>query len=238
MIYRLQLYADEGVVPLNELARRLWTILQTWRAAEPRADRWRYETEDGAEAGVSSLDDCLAAIESHSYAWHYGDERRVSYEPQLAAGDLDAPLIRVRYTCGIGELGLPGVFAPSRFEVLVDSSITSDDGARLLQTWMLTAIEVLRPRFGHAGSSEVPRPALPLDPEASVPVGWLTYLSHAQGTVPAKLPAPSVAYPAPDGTLLVAHPELFLDYSAAHRQAVNALHDALAGAGLLAIAGS
>jgi hypothetical protein len=97
----------------------------------------------------------------------------------------------------------------------------------LLQTWLLKAVELLRPRFGHVGSLDIPIPVAPLSPAPRSPVGWLTYLSQAH-RIPPKLPEPAVAYPAPDGTLLVAHPELFLDYKSAHRDAVRALDDALA----------
>jgi hypothetical protein len=233
MKYRLQLYIDEGVVPLGSLAQRLWAVIDSWRATDPRADGWRYEIDSGT-ARVASVEDCAGALEANAYAWRLGDQTRVSYEPILFVGEPDAPPVRVTYACGIGEIGLEGIFVPSRFEAIVDSRWTADNGAALLQTWMLKAVEVLRPRFGHAGSLEIPRPVMPLTPGQLPPVGWLTYLSDALGQIPARLPHPAVAYPAPGGMLVVAHPELFLEYKSAHREAVAVLRVALEAAGVVA----
>lgn len=233
MKYRLQLYMDEAETDPRDLARRLWAVIDNWRATDPRADGWAYETDGGNER-VASVEECQRALEDSAYEWSLGEEPRVSYEPTLCVGSPEAPLVQVTYTCGIGEIGIEGIFAPSRFEAIVDETMTADDGAALLQTWMLKAIEVLRPRFGHAGSLDIPQPLVPLSPDARPPVGWLTYLSHGLGELPPKLPHPAVAYPAPDGVLLVAYPALFLPYRSAHRESVNILRDALTESGALA----
>jgi hypothetical protein len=227
MSHRLQLYVDEGNLDRRELAQRLWSVLQAWRASEPRADRFRFEVEGGV-ADIAGVDDCERALEQNTYRWKVGDSERTSYEPTVFVGNAAAPLLRVTYSCGIGALDIEGIFAPSRFVAIVDRTLLDADGAALLRTFLLKAVELLRPRFGHVGSLDHPRPAMPLEPSPTPPVGWLTYLSHAYRGIPSTLPSPSVAYPAPDGTLLVAHPELFLEYKSAHRDAVRALREKLA----------
>jgi hypothetical protein len=233
MTYRLQLYMREDeVTPLSTLAERLRLLIDSWRASEPRADDWCYETDDGV-APVTTTQECGAALEANAYAWRVGDTKRVSYEPTLHAGAPAEALVSVTYSCGIGKIDIDGVFAPSRLVATVDPELTAGD-ATLLRTWMLKAIEIVRPLFGHAGSLDIPRPLMPLTPDPTPPIGWLTYLRHdlAAG-LPPKLPAPAVAYPAPDGTLLVAHPELFQQHKSEHRKAVSALREALIEAGAL-----
>ncbi|HZO14633.1 MAG TPA: hypothetical protein VFB62_15275 [Polyangiaceae bacterium] len=217
MKYRLQLYMDTSPTELGDLARQLRTLIDSWRVGE-----WCYEVGDGVKS-VRSVEDCGAALEENTYPWKYGDQKRVSYEPTLFVGAPEAPLVSVTYTCGV-EIDLP--LMPNRLVAIVDSELTADNGAALLQSWMLGAIEIFRPRFGHAGSLDIPTPVMPLTPHPKPPIGWLTYLTHAF-QVPAKLPQPSVAYAAPDGVLLVAHPELFLEFKPAHRDAVRNLEAAL-----------
>ncbi len=232
-MHRLQLYIEEGrQLAVGDLAKRLFRVLEAWRATEPRADDWRYERSDD-DVAIKSVEDCGAALEASSYRWSFGKQRRLSYEPIVYVGPAAAPLAQITYTCGIGPVPIEGLFAPSRFTAHVDPRLTADNGAALLQTWMLKAIEILRPRFGHVGSMAVPQPVQPLTPEPVPPVGWLTYLHHELGHVPPNLGHHGTAYPAPDGTLVVAYPELFAEHRSAHCQAIELVRERLFEAGAL-----
>ena len=229
MKYRVQLYGDPDRESPVTYAARLWDLASAITATDPRADRWRFERGDTCPV-VHDRDTCAAAVEVASYAWEIGEDQRVSYEPSLFVGEPDAPTVIVTYTCGIGTVPLEGIFCPTRLEILLDEGMLQNNGAQLLQTLMLKAIEIMKPRFGHAGTESAPPPLMPLTRRPSPPVGWLTYLSHALGEAPHQFSTPTVAYPAPDGILIVAHPSLFLPFKKEHTAAVRAVGETLVAA--------
>ena len=219
--------------PFEAHAARVWGALSALAALSPRfGPWWRRDLDGGAAEPVDDLVSAAGALGARAVRWVRAGRAATSWCPQVFAGDESAPWCACSFAVGVALPELPGVFAPERVALRMT---LADDDVLARPDAVGAALAALAAGFGlahgHAGGARFPAPRTSLLSDGAPVAGWMTWLGPGEAALPAVLPAPLVARAQPNGaTLVVAVGEAFREDDGAHRGAVRALAEVLAGA--------
>jgi hypothetical protein len=233
--YRILTYWSGRTDAVPVLAGQIAAFLGAAGALHPALRGFLFQAKGmAAPEPVTGLAACAEALRRSTITWTTGETERTSYAPRFFLERRIDPPVEVTITCGIEPLGLPA-WTPNRLDLSMRGDVADERRSRpVLEGLLRSAVSAFRPDFGFAGTDLVPDAPIPLFSDGTPPVGWMTYLSAAYPPIPPALPQPAVAYPIDgQGTLIVAHPDLFRDGDPAHRAAVERVREALKAAGVL-----
>jgi hypothetical protein len=232
--YRIQLYWPPRTESVELLARKLHDTLVALGGIHPTMTGFAWD--DGErDVPISSVEDCRRALDHGKVEWSFGATAKIAYEVTVYLTRAISPPLSLTLTCGVEPEDLHGVFAPNRLEMWIRRD-APDELASLpvLQAALGAVASRWEADFGYVGTATLPPPAEPLLSAGLPPVGWMTYLSKNRPPLPPSLPSPAVAYAVGSaGAVVVAHPKLYRDHLKEQRDAIAAVEQALARAGVL-----